>query len=214
MVSGGENMKPAFYNITKEKQDRILNACISEFANHDYNQSSLNNIIKAAGISKGGLFKYISSKEELYLYTMEIILTDLITYQNKHISHATTCYFDRMIELAMIAIEYYRMNHDAYKAILTGFLDRQAVVYQSLITLRLRLIETYKIEFLKGIDWSQYRLDTESLRFVVGCALNGYNLELLEHMKKNMPLEDFKEKINKELGLLLSVLKEGVCGEV
>lgn len=61
------SMKAAFYLIDIEKQERIINACIEEFSENNYDQCSLNAIVKRAGISKGGLFKYISNKEELYL---------------------------------------------------------------------------------------------------------------------------------------------------
>lgn len=203
-------MKPAFYNISQEKQERILKACIDEFSGQNYNQCSLNAIVKKANISKGGLFKYISSKEELYLYTLEKVLTELMAYQYKHISKESTCYFDRIIELTNVAIDYYESNNNAYKVVLVGFLDRQASVYESLLALRARLIKEHNYELLEGVNWDQYTIDKESLRFVVGCTMNGYNIELLDNMSNEIPIHLFKEKMVKELGLLLKVLKEGV----
>lgn len=203
-------MKTAFYNISLEKQERILTACIDEFSGQNYNQCSLNAIIKKANISKGGLFKYISSKEELYLFTLEKVLTSLMAYQYKRISKDSTCYFDRIIELTNLAIDYYESNNKAYKVVLIGFLDRQASVYGSLMALRARLIKEHNFELLDGVNWDQYKIDKESLRFVVGCTMNGYNIELLENMSSKIPIHQFKEKMVKELGLLLKVMKEGV----
>ncbi|MBI9109381.1 MAG: TetR/AcrR family transcriptional regulator [Spirochaetales bacterium] len=61
-------MKLTFNRLPEEKKQRIINACINEFGSNSYEKSSTDRIIKKAGISKGGLYEYISSKEELFLY--------------------------------------------------------------------------------------------------------------------------------------------------
>ncbi len=207
-------MKDAFFKLNEIKQAQIVNACIQEFSSKKYDQCSLNIIIKNAGISKGGLFKYISSKEELYLYVMEMMMNELIIYQTTKISHHTSCYFERIREMSSLAIDYYETHNNAYKAILIGLIDRQSSVYNAVEKLRASLMERHKGKLLYGIDWTQYRLDINQLSFVVGCALSGYNLELLEQMNMTFSLQEFKEKINGELSLILDVLKVGVLNEV
>lgn len=207
-------MKDAFYKLNEIKQKQIVNACIQEFSSKKYDQCSLNTIIKNAGISKGGLFKYISSKEELYLYVMEMLMNELITYQISNISNRTDCYIERIREMSNLAIDYYETHNNAYKAILIALIDRQSIVYGALEKLRASLMERHKSKLLYGIDWTQYRLDAKELSFVVGCALSGYNLELLEQMNTAFTLQEFKEKINGELDMILDVLKVGVCNEI
>ncbi len=53
-------------NIDSDKKDRIINAAIEEFSLYPYDKASTNNIVKNAGISKGLLFHYFESKQELY----------------------------------------------------------------------------------------------------------------------------------------------------
>ena len=53
-------------NIDSDKRDRIINAAIEEFSLYPYEKASTNNIVKNAGISKGLLFHYFESKQELY----------------------------------------------------------------------------------------------------------------------------------------------------
>ena len=64
-------MKQAYFQLSPEKRDLILAAACAEFGAHDFDAASLDRIVSAAGISKGGLYEYIASKEELYLYCME-----------------------------------------------------------------------------------------------------------------------------------------------
>ncbi|MGI6412409.1 MAG: FtsX-like permease family protein [Syntrophomonadaceae bacterium] len=51
-----------FYSLEKDKQERIINAALKEFARSGYERASTNVIIKEAEISKGSLFNYFNSK--------------------------------------------------------------------------------------------------------------------------------------------------------
>ncbi len=59
-------MNEKFFKMDSEKQGRILNAALDEFASFGYDRASTNNIVKNAGISKGLLFHYFDSKKGLY----------------------------------------------------------------------------------------------------------------------------------------------------
>lgn len=59
-------MNEKFWDMKKEKQDRIMNAAIGVFAAQGYAHASTDEIVKRAGISKGLLFHYFISKQGLY----------------------------------------------------------------------------------------------------------------------------------------------------
>ena len=61
-------MNERFYDLSREKQDRFINAACKLFAENGYKKASTDDIVKEAGISKGLLFHYFGSKEGLYLY--------------------------------------------------------------------------------------------------------------------------------------------------
>lgn len=61
-------MNDFFENLNDQKKERILNAAIAEFAHKKYEDASTNNIVTAAQIGKGMLFRYFGSKKQLYLY--------------------------------------------------------------------------------------------------------------------------------------------------
>jgi AcrR family transcriptional regulator len=56
----------AFDDLDVKDQDRIINAACEVFARHGYRKASMRDIAEAAKTSKSVLFKYFSTKENLY----------------------------------------------------------------------------------------------------------------------------------------------------
>ena len=54
----------------KETKDKIILKALQYFAENDYQSVSLNSIAEGIGITKGGIYHYFSSKDELYLECM------------------------------------------------------------------------------------------------------------------------------------------------
>lgn len=64
-------MNPKFFDVKKEKQDAIINACLKVFAENGYKKASTDVIVKTAGISKGLLFHYFESKKGAYEFIFD-----------------------------------------------------------------------------------------------------------------------------------------------
>ncbi len=60
-------MLQAFEKLSPEKQEAILDAAASVFAQKGYYQANVADICKKAGISNGALYKYFKNKEALYI---------------------------------------------------------------------------------------------------------------------------------------------------
>lgn len=63
--------KDTFARIPEEKQQRILDAAIAEFAAKGFPGANINVIASRAGISIGSMYKYFGSKEDLFLTIIE-----------------------------------------------------------------------------------------------------------------------------------------------
>lgn len=59
-------MNEKFFDLKKEKQDRMINASMKAFAFAGYEHASTDDIVRDAGVSKGLLFHYFGSKLGLY----------------------------------------------------------------------------------------------------------------------------------------------------
>lgn len=57
-----------FFNLSTEKQKRILEAAKKEFSQNPLKDASIANIVKEAEISRGSFYQYFTDVEDLYLY--------------------------------------------------------------------------------------------------------------------------------------------------
>ena len=64
-------MNEKFFDLKKEKQDRMINAALKLFAENGYRRASTDDMVKEAGISKGLLFHYFGSKLGLYEFVYD-----------------------------------------------------------------------------------------------------------------------------------------------
>ena len=61
-------MNSKFFDLKKEKQDRMINAALKVFALQGYRHASTDDIVREAAISKGLLFHYFGSKLGVYTF--------------------------------------------------------------------------------------------------------------------------------------------------
>lgn len=64
--------KSTFINLPEEKRELILNLAIEEFAEKDYKNASISNLVARAGIAKGSFYQYFEDKRDLYLYLIQL----------------------------------------------------------------------------------------------------------------------------------------------
>jgi AcrR family transcriptional regulator len=86
-------MDDKFFDLKKEKQDRILNGALKIFALNGYKNGSTDVIVKEAGISKGLLFHYFGTKQELYRFLRDYSIRFLQLEIRSNVSASETDYF-------------------------------------------------------------------------------------------------------------------------
>ncbi len=64
-------MNAKFFDLKKEKQDRMINAALKVFALHGYRHASTDDIVREAAISKGLLFHYFENKPGVYSFVYD-----------------------------------------------------------------------------------------------------------------------------------------------
>ena len=62
-----------FYNLQKDKKNRIMDAITNELSIHPYEHINIQNIIKDAQISRGSFYQYFNDKDDLFDYFLEHI---------------------------------------------------------------------------------------------------------------------------------------------
>lgn len=77
MANENQHCKKTFYNLPKEKRERILRVITEEFANNGFQNTSISQIAKKSDISVGSLYKYFESKEEMFSLVVKEGLDEL-----------------------------------------------------------------------------------------------------------------------------------------
>ena len=60
-----------FLRLNDDKKRKLLEASFKEFSLNNFNDVSINRIIKEAGISRGSFYMYFVDKKDLYFYLLE-----------------------------------------------------------------------------------------------------------------------------------------------
>ncbi|AIO19207.1 DNA-binding transcriptional repressor AcrR [Candidatus Izimaplasma bacterium HR1] len=75
--------KKTYINLVKDKKDRIFNAGVLEFSYHEFNDASVNTIVRMANISKGSFYQYFKDKSDFYWHiVMHIIVGHVGEYES------------------------------------------------------------------------------------------------------------------------------------
>lgn len=115
-------MNDKFWDLKKEKQDRMINAALKIFSDLGYKRASTDEIVRMAEISKGLLFHYFESKQGLYFFIYEYSVRYMQMEYARALDPAETDFFviQKQLEQAKRAVmkNYPYMNHFLNKAFL------------------------------------------------------------------------------------------------
>lgn len=89
-------MNSKFFDLKKEKQDRMINAALKVFALHGYRHASTDDIVREAAISKGLLFHYFESKLGVYSFIYDYSVRYVILELKATIDEKETDLFEVM----------------------------------------------------------------------------------------------------------------------
>lgn len=93
-----------------EKRNELLEAALDEFSLKKYEDASLNNIIKNAGISKGTFYYHFKDKQDLYLNLLESSVKTKWEFIDNHLTELLKekkqDIFDRFKQQARIGAEF------------------------------------------------------------------------------------------------------------
>lgn len=94
-----------FFNLPKEKQQRIVDAAKKEFSRVSLKEASIANIIKDAEIPRGSFYQYFENKEDLYYYYFSTLkrnnhrsLLQAIEEQDGDLFAGMEDYFEKIIK--------------------------------------------------------------------------------------------------------------------
>lgn len=99
-------MNEKFFDLAREKQDRMINGAIEVFAKNGFKHAATDDMVKAVGVSKGLWFHYFGSKEGIYVFTYDYSVKYMLLEISTVVDESVTDYFElvRQIEQARIRV--------------------------------------------------------------------------------------------------------------
>jgi len=200
-------MKKAFYQIEESKRLKIIEEAMIVFSEESFDNASLNKIIKAACISKGGLFKYIDNKKDLYLFLVERVIDQLLEHQNNMINYDNDDYFYRVKSLIESGLDYYSDKPLNYRFIMNVFYDVNSSVYSD--TTNLRQEKLMSFNFTSGVNFDTFRYPKKVIT-VTHALVEGFNIQLIKNIKAKENFSEFRSILLNEFFDSLDIIERGV----
>ncbi|WP_242822113.1 TetR/AcrR family transcriptional regulator [Ethanoligenens harbinense] len=180
------HLNEKFMSLNAEKQARILNAALEEFAKKGYKNASTNEIVRKAGISKGLLFHYFGNKKRLYLFLYDYA-NDVFTNEFfNRLDYGRADLFKRLKQMIELKIELSRKHPDLYEFMVCATLEDVGGIKSEIETKSRISIQDSMARAFGGLDTSGLKegLDLRRVLEIITWVGQGFaNRRLLEYKR-------------------------------
>jgi TetR/AcrR family transcriptional regulator len=150
-----------FLSLDSEKQDRIINAAIKEFAQKGYDSASTNEIVKEAGISKGLLFHYFQSKKQLFFFLFDYCYNLVADEFYKKVDLTERDFFKRIRQAVHIKMDLQTKYPEILTFIQEAFMQDSPEIKDEFDKKKQELNAVNIGIIYDGIDLSKFRDDVD-----------------------------------------------------
>ncbi len=205
-------MKRTFNHLSDDKKEQIITACIIEFGRSGYEKATTDAIIKRIGISKGGLYEYISSKRELFLYIVEYTYIRLYDYLRERIKKSSGSLpadiLDRVRVVSGYAIDFY-IDHPEF----ISFIVRTYHVADDDLSSQVENIFTRQyLDLFGDIASESLRFQKERIIEVLMWLLLKTRYYFLVELKSGKDVDTIRKDYMNNWEFYISIMKEGIYG--
>lgn len=206
-----------FESLPEEKKNRILDACIEEFALKGYDKASTNSIVKKADISKGILFHYFGNKKNLFLYVFDYCMDRLINRYYAVKKEEPKDIFERIMWISIIKIKITQEEPLKNRLVFSAISNVPESLRQEITERYNKYYVKHMPEFFGDIDTSRFKkeIDPKKAIELMMMCMDGISKKYLEKYK-NRPVDEVfndVENIIKEFNEYMDILKFGMYCE-
>ena len=90
--------KDTFLNLSEEKRNLIEDVALNEFAEHGFDNASINRIVEKADIAKGSFYQYFEDKGDLYKHILTRIGEEKLAYITPALQNPADLNFFSLLE--------------------------------------------------------------------------------------------------------------------
>ena len=198
---------------SKVSRQKIVDAALKEFGQHGYDGASTNQICLSAGISKGLLYHYFKSKENLFLSVCDRCLQDMEQAMDFDGLRDQTVNSQILLDFYRKQADFFTTHPDHYHVLtqiissgseaLENFIDEKRRIYQERTSVAMRLF----------LSRSPVRpeIDKElALELILGITDNIQARYLDLIFRQHVPIELALETMEKGLKTAINIILHGI----
>ena len=168
---------PKFHALDDDKRERIISAAMKEFL-VGYKHASTDNIVREAGISKGLLFHYFGTKENLYRFLIEYVAETFIMEFIDVLNLRQPDILDSLWQASLLKHDLSLRYPVIFDFITKAYMDAGSkdLAMQETMGKVMDMRNKAIAEIYENADLSLFRddIDTEMAMNTINWALNGY----------------------------------------
>ena len=145
-------MKPSLQQPQEDAKKRILDAAVKLFAKKGYDGTRVNEIAEAANVTKGLIYYYFKSKEEILDCLLHLLLEDFTALAMEFVRNNII----PMIKSGELDIEPDRLHFSNEEAIM-GFLRNTYGYFEEALDFALKNRDILRILMLESLKDGKYR---------------------------------------------------------
>jgi TetR/AcrR family transcriptional regulator len=198
-----------FAKLKPEKQERILNASMKEYALRGFVNASTDVMVADAGISKGALFFYFNNKKDLYLYlydyAIEIIKNEILSKFNKDEKDI----FARTRQVTILKIEILKKYPELYDFITAAYMETAVEVRSELELRNKEMSIAAQLIMNEDIDTSNFQegINAKTAMDIITWSIEGFSKKEMYRVKSYELYELNYSQVLEELDIYLELLK-------
>ena len=196
--------KETFLKLSKEKQQKVINAAKKEFARVPIENVSIKNIVEEADIARGSFYQYFESKEDLLIYILKENSEKLNIKLKNEVSKTNGDIFKLYIFLYDSMLEEFTGNsdQDLFKIIFINLKSSDENIFDIVKNIKPQNI----IDYYEQIDKTNLKIENYDDLTVVCDMLNAITRRAVIKNFKNKSKEECKAMFLKEI----EYLKHGI----
>lgn len=206
-----------FNNLPADKQERILDGALSEFADKGYARASLNSLVARLGIAKGSIFQYFRDKAGLFSHVFDFAVERVKNHLREVREQTKGLDVFTRIQLSLMAgLDLIQKNPRLFKLYLKIMFEGDIPFRAQLLKSILLFGRDYIMDLLKeGIEAGELdpKLDLALTTFVVEAILERFLVaSAVEHMDPDLGIfAANRAETEKRAQQIVLLLKRGLA---
>lgn len=162
-----------FFEIDEQKRKMIMDASLAEFSMKGYSAGSTNQIAQATGISKGSLFTYFITKEDLYFYLLDEVIKVFLDDMSACETELPTELFQRVIKYAEYELTWHVDHPRESMLIVQAFTKNGSELSRKIEERYGDKEQSNYYRLMESVDMTQLKGDSKVILNIIKWTLNG-----------------------------------------